>query len=122
MSEWGEIRERYLQDGVDIRLGGLAANLARIGSFSRRPEHSDAVSRLIRESALFIEWTAADAPAESLGELAELQRVLSNWYQRWSDVWADASQRADVGEVAAQWSARVLALSGLGSLSDREDR
>ena len=114
MSEWSEIRERYLRDGVSIRLGGLAANLARIGSFSRRPEHGDAVSRLVRESALFIEWTAADAPEELLSDLAELQRVLSEWHRRWSDVWVDESRRAAVGEVASQWSARVLALSGLG--------
>jgi len=114
MSEWSGIRERYLRDGVNIRLGGLAANLARIGSFSRRPEHCDAVSRLVRESALFIEWTAADAPADSLPDLAELQRLLSQWYHSWSDVWADDSRRAEVGEAAAQWSARVLELSGLG--------
>ena len=69
MSEWSDIRERYLRDGVDIRLGGLAANLARIGSFSRRSEHASAVSCLIRESALFIEWTAVDAPEEVLPEL-----------------------------------------------------
>ena len=114
MSEWSLIRERYLQDGVSIRLGGLAANLARIGSFSRRPEHGDAVSRLVRESALFIEWTAPDAPAESLTDLAELQRLLSQWYRSWSDVWADDSRRAAIGETATEWSARVLALSGLG--------
>lgn len=114
MSEWSGIRERYLRDGVSIRLGGLAANLARIGSFSRRPEHCDAVSRLVRESAFFIEWTAADAPAESLQDLADLQRMLSEWYHSWSDVWGDDSRRAAVGEAASQWSARVLALSGLG--------
>lgn len=116
MSEWSSIRDRYLQDDVSIRLGGLAANLARIGSFSRRPEHGDAVSRLVRESALFIEWTAADAPAESLSDLAELQRLLSDWYRSWSDVWADESRRAAVGETASEWSTRVLALSGLGGL------
>ena len=114
MSEWSDIRERYLRDGVDIRLGGLAANLARIGSFSRRPEQASAVSRLLRESALFIEWTAADAPKEALPELAELQRLLSGWYHSWSDVWPDDSRRSAIGETASRWSARVLELSGLG--------
>jgi hypothetical protein len=71
MSEWSSIRDRYLQDGVSTRLGGLAA-------------------------------------------LAELQRLLSAWYRSWSDVWADESRRAAVGETASEWSARVLALSGLG--------
>jgi len=114
MSEWGDIRQRYLRDGVDIRLGGLAANLARIGSFSRRPEHGGAVSRLIRESALFIEWTAPDVPEEALPELAELQRLLSGWYHSWSDVWRDDLHRSAIGETAGKWSARVLELSGLG--------
>lgn len=114
MSEWGSIRERYLQDGVSTRLGGLAANLARIGSFSQKPEHGAAVSRLIRESALFIEWIAPDAPAASLPDLAELQRLLLQWYRGWSDVWTDDSRRADIGKTAMEWSARVLALSGLG--------
>jgi len=113
MSDWSSIRERYLQDGVSIRLGGLAANLARIGSFSRRPEHGDAVSRLVRESALFIVWTAPDAPEESLADLVELQRLLSQWHRSWSDVWGDDSRRASIGETATEWSARVLALSGL---------
>ena len=105
MSEWSSMRERYLRDEVSIRFGGLAANLARIASFSRRPEHGDAVSRLVRESALFIEWTAPDAPKESLSDLAELQRVLSGWYHSWSDVWADDSRRATIGQTATQQAA-----------------
>ncbi len=75
ISDWTSIRERYLEDGIDIRLGGLAANLARIGSLSRRAGYSDVVSRLVVESGLFIEWTARDVPLEALAELAELQRV-----------------------------------------------
>jgi len=45
---------------VSIRLGGLAANLARIESFSNDPKHDEVVLGLVRESQLFIEWTATD--------------------------------------------------------------
>jgi hypothetical protein len=34
MKDWTTIRDRYLHDALPIRLGGLAANLARIKSFS----------------------------------------------------------------------------------------
>ncbi len=113
MSDWTSIRERYLEDGIDIRLGGFAANLARIGSLSRRAGYSDVVSRLVVESGLFIEWTARDVPLEALAELAELQRVLSRWHHSWTELWEDESQRGAVAKAAAEWSSRVLELSGL---------
>lgn len=31
------LRERYLRDPLSIRLGGIAANMARIASFSEHP-------------------------------------------------------------------------------------
>jgi hypothetical protein len=47
MRSWSSVRERYLQDDVSIRLGGLAANLLRISSYADRPEHGEVVSRLV---------------------------------------------------------------------------
>jgi len=79
MNKQSIIRERYLRDELKIRLGGIAANLARIESFSRHPDHGEAVARLIEESALFIEWTARDAQYEVLISLVELQRLLVRW-------------------------------------------
>lgn len=113
MTEWSDIRERYLRDGVPTRLGGLAANLARIGSFSRRVENGDVVLRLVRESERFIEWTESDTLGETLRELGELRKTLADWRTQWSAIWADDVRRAAIGEQATEWSARVLALSGL---------
>jgi hypothetical protein len=113
MSDWDAIRERYLRDSVETRLGGLAANLLRIGTLSRRPGYSDVVGRLVRESGLFIEWTAKDVPVGALVELAELQRTLARWHHRWPEVWSDDSRRAQVAADAALWSGRVLEMSGL---------
>jgi hypothetical protein len=113
MTSWADIRERYLQDDIPVRLGGLAANLLRISSYSDRPEHKDVVSRLVRESALFIEWTAPDVEADRQAELAQLQRELSVWYRDWDSLWSGASSRADLARQADGWSRRVLEMSGL---------
>jgi len=113
MSDWVSIRERYLKDGIDVRLGGLAANLARVGTLSRRDGYSDVASRLVVESGLFIEWTARDVPVATLVELAELQRMLSRWHHAWPKLWQDESQRETVAKAATEWSRRVLELSGL---------
>ena len=115
MSDWSDIRKRYLRDDPAIRLGGLAANLARIRSFSDREEHGDVVGRMVRESALFIEWTARDVATQHLAELAELQRQLVRWSLDWHVVWADPDRRMEIARDAAEWSGRVLEFSGLMS-------
>jgi hypothetical protein len=113
MSNWFALRERYLRDPVSIRLGGIAANLARIGTFSDNPDHGDAVLRLVRESEFFIEWTAADVPRDQLVDLAELQRILAEWHCSWPSAWLDQSAREHLAVQASQWSHKVLAMSGL---------
>ena len=109
------IRERYMRDDQAIRLGGLAANLARVGSFSSHPDHCKVVENLIEESKFFIEWTASTADLAIQAELVDLQLVLARWQQRWPDIWADTAQRSAVAQQAASWSRRVLELSGIGS-------
>jgi len=113
MKDWNAIRERYLRDKLPIRLGGLAANLARIRSFSDHPGHREAVESLLDESKLFIEWTAADAEANTAAELVELQIQLAQWQRRWAHIWVDDLQRIAVAEQAHRWSKRVLDMSGL---------
>ena len=53
-------KERFLRDPIPVRLGGLAANLARVDSFSQNPANQAAVFDLFEESKYFIEWTAAE--------------------------------------------------------------
>ncbi|MCK4412294.1 MAG: hypothetical protein KAY32_01995 [Candidatus Eisenbacteria sp.] len=33
------LRDRFMRDGIGLRLGGLAANLARVASFCSNPDH-----------------------------------------------------------------------------------
>jgi hypothetical protein len=107
------IQERYLRDELPVRLGGLAANLARIKSFSAHPDHRNVVESLLDESKQFIEWNVPDAGLELQVELLELQLQLARWQRAWPTIWADPVRRAAVAEQAGAWSERVLKASGL---------
>ena len=113
MKDWAAIRERYLRDPLPVRLGGLAANLARIKSFSDHPDHREAVESLLDECGYFIEWTAADAEVNTAAELVELQIQLAIWRRNWTAIWADTIQRLQIADLAHHWSRRVLEASGL---------
>lgn len=113
MKDMKGIRERYSRDTLSIRLGGLAANLARIKSFSEDPNHREIVESLLDESKFFIEWIAVDAAVDKAAELVELQIQLAQWQLHWADIWADIVKRMKVAEQAHHWSKRVLDMSGL---------
>ncbi len=106
-------RERYLHESVPTRLGELAANLARIRSFSNNDLNRDPVAHLIEETKFFIEWTAIDAGIDIAAELVELQVQLARWQLSWSKIWADDAQRTKVAEQAKVWADRVVEMSGL---------
>jgi hypothetical protein len=113
MKNVSALRDRYLRDPLPVRLGGLAANMARIRSFSDHPAHQDAVARLVHESKLFIEWTAPEATASVQAILADCQRQLARWHLAWNDIWPNPARRAEVATSAGLWSQRILELSGL---------
>ena len=107
------IRERFLKDALPMRLGGLAANLARVESFSDHLHHQRVVERLLEESKFFIEWVAQDTSLEIQADLVQLQLQLACWQRQWPAIWADTVRRATVASQAGAWSARILKLSGL---------
>ena len=113
MKDWSARRERYLRDDVSIRLGGLAANLQRIKSFSQHDANRDVVESIIEESKFFIEWTAPETTVDVAAELVEMQVQLAWWQRRWAGIWADGNQRRQVAEQARAWSTRLLNLCGL---------
>ncbi len=113
MKDWMTIRERYMRDGLPVRLGGLAANLSRIKSFASHEANREAVESLIDESKYFIEWTATEAEVSTAAELVELQVQLARWQRNWARIWADPAQRNQVAEQSSAWSKRVLEMSGL---------
>ena len=66
MRDLTAIRERYLRDELPVRLGGLAANLARIKSFSDHPNHCDVIESLLNESKFFIEEISIHPDRETI--------------------------------------------------------
>lgn len=113
MKDWTAIRERYMRDELPVRLGGLAANLGRIKSFSENESNRSVVESLIEESKYFIEWTAREAEIETAAQLVELQLELVRWQYKMSQLWSDPNHRKQIAEKSIAWSKQVLANSGL---------
>ena len=103
------VRERFLRDPLQIRLGGLAADLARIASFGENPANRRAVASLLEESKYFAEWMAPDAPLETQAVLAELQVRVAFWERRWHQ----GLEVPRLQQEAEQQSAALLSLAGL---------
>ncbi|MBH0198040.1 MAG: hypothetical protein HP497_01305 [Nitrospira sp.] len=113
MNDLTAVRERFQQDDLPTRLGGLAANLARVSSFSKNVNNKDAVYGLLEESKYFIEWSAGEADAERAADLVELQVQLSRWQYHWPSLWDDSTRRENLTTQARLWSDRVLQASGI---------
>lgn len=113
MKDRSAIRERYLRDELPIRLGGLAANLARIKSFCGNAANKELVEGLLDESKFFIEWTAHQTEINTAAALVELQVQLARWQRAWGRIWADPALRLEVSNQSRIWSERVLEMSGL---------
>jgi len=113
MTRLEAVRERYMRDGLETRLGGLAANLARIASFSGRMKNHASVEYLLDESKWFIEWMISDAPPETQGELADLQIQLAVWHQAWQQGKMEGDRLNEMIAHAQAWSERLLERSGL---------
>ncbi len=113
MSQLESLRSRYLRDSVPTRLGGLAANLSRVASFSKHDGHQPAVSATMHESKWFIEWTAAELSVEEAVELVRLQSQLARWEIQSKDNWANESWRQDLMNESRRWSERLIGMSGL---------
>ena len=99
-----------MQDDLQARLGSIAANLARIASFSANTKNWKTVQSMLEESEFFIEWTAPDAPLNMKAFLAELQIQLALWQLIWRQVYTDAEKRDNLSHLAKIWSQDILTL------------
>jgi len=113
MSELSSVKARFLRDGPGVRMGGIAANLSRIGSRSTQAADSSAVLSMVEESLQFTEWTHEDADSKSADTLAALKDRLNAWQADWQDIWARPEERKRMAAEAQSWSDRLLAESGL---------
>ncbi len=113
MKDWATIKERFLRDPLQTRLGGIAANLARIGSFSDNDGHQRVLLDLAIESEYFIEWTAKDAALVAQEDLVRLQVQLARWQLLVRRNWGDREARDEMSVAAKRSSHHVLEMSGL---------
>jgi hypothetical protein len=100
-----EVKKRFLRNSLAVRLGCIAADLARMNSFSKIPNNQEAVKDLIEESKFFIEWTAPRAPLEIQVKLVNLQVQLA--------LLSYLSKKSEIAEFGNKWSKQILELSGL---------
>src|SRR5712692_9139832 len=108
-------RQRYLHQDISTRLGGLAADLARIVSFAGF-EDDKAVASFIEESRAFIEWSAPDllpSRVEDAARLVDIQRGLTRWSWNWNQAQSDPHKRETLSNDAKQWSDEVLKMAVL---------
>ena len=113
MTKLEKRRIRYLQDPILVRLGGLAANLGRIASFSKNENHREVTDSVFQESKWFIEWTVAELDVHQAAELVNLQIQLALWQLQANKKWYDKEWRSILASNSKQWSERLLKMSGL---------
>ncbi len=113
MTKLDKLRSRYLCDPVPVRLGGLAANLARVASFSKNDDHREVVFAILQESKWFIEWIAAELAIADAAQLVSLQIQMAQWQRQSQTQWLDKNWREQFIAKSHEWSQRVLEMSGL---------
>ena len=77
------LKERFVRLDWPQQLGNLASTMARISTRAVSPQYDKLVADLLREAALFIEWSAPKVPPPLLLDLAPLQRELLAWHRLW---------------------------------------
>ncbi|MCJ7459049.1 MAG: hypothetical protein MUP17_08670 [candidate division Zixibacteria bacterium] len=107
------IRTRYLQQDSARRIGGLAANLARIASFADNLNNFKALETTIEESKFLIEWIVPECSLELQVKLIELQIQLSSWHLKFPEICLNPESLKKMINQASAWSKELLKLSGL---------
>ena len=102
-----------MRDPFPVRLGGIAANLARVATFSTNQENGKAVEGMLNESKYFIEWTAPEAEIDVAAKLVELQVQIALWQLSWDEIWGNAEEKSEMAEKSRRWSEQLLEMSGL---------
>ena len=105
MRDLKKMHQRFIQDGISVRLGNLASNLLRLNKWILMRHNDQAIIDLMREIAWFMEWSGDIASAE----LADMQREIC----RWRCVWPVERVRHILALRAFQMSNRILEWSGL---------
>lgn len=107
------IKERYMKEDLNVRLGCIAADLARISSFLENVDNRKVVLPILEESKYFIEWSAPEASFKIQALLAEIQPILALWQSILSKKDGYNNTRRQIIKKTRLWSEHILQYSGL---------
>lgn len=110
MNNLAKRRDRFMSDPTPVRLGGIAANMARVASCAADVRNHEAVFDMIEESKWFIEWAAPEADLDVAARLVEIQVSLALCELRMR---TGADSLDHIADAALAWSDEVLQMSGL---------
>jgi len=105
MQNLEQIKKRFLNSNLSVRLGCIASNLARIESFSKMPNNQKVINDLIEECKFFIEWITPQVDLDVQVELVNTQVQLA--------LWNYLKNQKQISTEAGRLSEKILKLSGL---------
>jgi len=109
MKNLSQIKERYLREPFNMRVGHLASDLVRISTFS----DITAIKDIVEESKFFIEWIAGEAAFDVQVLLVEMQSKLALWQRRILTHSDNTRDLKELKETTKAWSEKLLEISGL---------
>lgn len=113
MKNLNDIRERYLKEPFNKRLGHLASDLARISALLGNSKNKEAVDDILEESKFFIEWTVSEAPSDVQTLLSEMQIKLAQLHFHLLHQKENPTEIDHLKRITKTWSEQLLEISGL---------
>ena len=110
MANWSAIEASFLRQSHPQQLGELASSLARLKSWSQKNASREIVPVLLAENLLYVRLIQEH---NNIAQLSQIQDLLIEWQRDWSSICTRKSDVANLASVAADWSDRVLEMSGL---------
>ncbi|MBD2458427.1 hypothetical protein H6G80_30720 [Nostoc sp. FACHB-87] len=109
---WSAIEVSFLGQPHPQQLGELAASLARLKSWCQKNASRELVPVLLSENLLYVNLLQQKNQSNHT-ELTQLQNLLEDWQQNWVNIYDNPTKTASLAAAAANWSERVLKMSGL---------
>lgn len=113
MNNLEQIKERYLKEPFDKKLGHLASDLFRINTFLTHNSNIKVIEDIVEESKFFIEWLAPEAPYNIQEFLSQMQSKLALWHYHLVQNKSMQDELRDLKTITVSWSENLLELSGL---------
>lgn len=113
MSNLDEIKDRYLKEPFNRRLGHLASDLMRIAGFLDNAKNRKVVVDILEESKFFIEWAAPESPSHIQELFSEMQSRLALWHRHLLMMREDSKEITELAKSARHWSMQLIQYAGV---------